>query len=303
MKSTGEIIRTEKAPSTFCMINKAFLDDERLSYKAKGLLAYLLSKPNNWVTTIGDLVKHGADQEKSVRSGLKELGQYGYYKKVPVRDEKGHFVQWRSTIYEVPHLDAEQPEEKQPESQNVHTEPTDTGKEYPSDPVAGKRQVDKRQVVCRQVENGYTTNNYNNKKLMDSNNQSSLSDKTGRTDVDNYKNLLYENVWYDVLSKNLADDIALVDKVLDIALDAIVTQSDYIVVGGQKKPQSVVKSTLLKLDYCDIVSVIRKFKEQTEIIRRVKPYILTMLYTEVLEGDAAEENVFIHNSHYGTGLA
>ena len=158
----------------------------------------------------------------------------------------------------------------------------------------------------RHVESGYTTNNDITTKLVDSKNQSSQSDRTGRTDVDivdEYKEQLYENVWYEVLSKNLAGDIALVDKILAIALDAIVTKGDYIVIGGQKKPHSVVKSTLLKLDYCDIVNVLRKFKEQTEVIRRVKPYILTMLYTEVLEGDAAEENIFQHNSHYGTGLA
>lgn len=69
MRGTGEIIRVEKTPSTYCIISKNFLNDNGLSFKAKGLMAYLLSKPDNWVTTIGDLVKHAVDQEKSVRSG------------------------------------------------------------------------------------------------------------------------------------------------------------------------------------------------------------------------------------------
>ena len=73
--------------------------------QSKGLMSYLLSKPDNWVTTIGDLVKHAVDQEKSVRSGLKELHERGYYKKVPVRDDKGHFVCWQSTVYETSHLE------------------------------------------------------------------------------------------------------------------------------------------------------------------------------------------------------
>lgn len=311
MRGTGEIIRVEKTPSTYCIISKNFLNDDGLSYKAKGLMAYLLSKPDTWVTTISDLVKHAVDQEKSVRSGLKELHERGYYKKVPVRDEKGHFVCWQSTVYETSHLEEMQRETKGTQEKDMATtmecETAPFAQNGEMDcPVAGFRQLDHRQLDYRHVENGYTTNNNITKKSGDSKNQSSQSERTGRTDVDivdEYKEQLYENVWYSVLSKNLAGDIALVDKILAIALDAIVTKSDYIVIGGQKKPHSVVKSTLLKLDYCDIVNVLRKFKEQTEVIRHVKPYILTMLYTEVLEGDAAEENIFQHNSHYGTGLA
>lgn len=47
-KKLNEVIRVKKRPSNFVMMDKTFLEDDRLSYKAKGLLAYLLSKPDDW---------------------------------------------------------------------------------------------------------------------------------------------------------------------------------------------------------------------------------------------------------------
>ena len=47
-KRLNEVIRVQKRPSSFVMMDKSFLEDTRLSYKAKGILAYLLSKPDNW---------------------------------------------------------------------------------------------------------------------------------------------------------------------------------------------------------------------------------------------------------------
>lgn len=88
------------------MMDKTFLEDTRLSYKAKGILAYLLSKPDNWKVIIGNLVNSSADGKASVYAGLKELKECGYYQKLPIRDEKKRkIVRWESTIYENPALE------------------------------------------------------------------------------------------------------------------------------------------------------------------------------------------------------
>ncbi len=46
-KRLNEIIRVKKCQNNFVMMDKTFLEDTRLSFKAKGILAYLLSKPDN----------------------------------------------------------------------------------------------------------------------------------------------------------------------------------------------------------------------------------------------------------------
>lgn len=74
------------------MMDKTFLEDTRLSFKAKGILAYLLSKPDNWKVIVGNFVNYAADGKAFVYAGLKGLKECRYYQKVPVRDEKGRRI-------------------------------------------------------------------------------------------------------------------------------------------------------------------------------------------------------------------
>lgn len=50
----------------------------KLSFKAKGLLSWLLSKPDDWVFSISGILTQCSDGADSVRSGLRELIKEGY---------------------------------------------------------------------------------------------------------------------------------------------------------------------------------------------------------------------------------
>lgn len=98
------IIRVQKdSTNPYVMLNKIFLSNDNMSYKAKGILAYLLSKPDNWQVKTFDLIKNSKDGEKSVYSGLKELKDHGYLKRYPVY-VNGKISHWESVVYEVPQL-------------------------------------------------------------------------------------------------------------------------------------------------------------------------------------------------------
>jgi hypothetical protein len=99
----NEIIRIQKKRNNFVMLDKGYIEDARLSNKAKGILTYLLSKPDGWKVIVKDIVNHSADGKKSIYSGLRELKKYGYYKKEPVRDETNRVIShWESVVYECP---------------------------------------------------------------------------------------------------------------------------------------------------------------------------------------------------------
>jgi hypothetical protein len=83
-------------------MNKKGLDDKRLSFKAKGILAYLLSKPDNWKANITHLSKVSKDGRGSIRTGLQELEEYGYLTRRPIRNEDGTIKEWESIICEIP---------------------------------------------------------------------------------------------------------------------------------------------------------------------------------------------------------
>lgn len=66
------------------------LEDSRLSLQAKGILAYLLSRPDDWEVSVQQLVSIGPDGRSTVQSCLQELAECGYAKLVQHRDKNGH---------------------------------------------------------------------------------------------------------------------------------------------------------------------------------------------------------------------
>lgn len=102
-------IRVEKnKDNPYVVINKIGLNDENLSWKAKGILGYLLSKPDDWKCQIKDLIKHSKDKRDATYSGLRELRENGYMIKRPIKDNKGKIIEWEEIIYEVPNEEAKQ---------------------------------------------------------------------------------------------------------------------------------------------------------------------------------------------------
>lgn len=96
------IIRVKK-DSNYSVINNTGLKDERLSWKAKGILAYALTLPDDWTFHISELARHAKDGADSLRTGFKELKELGYVKRYPVRDgNTKKITRWDTEIYETP---------------------------------------------------------------------------------------------------------------------------------------------------------------------------------------------------------
>lgn len=84
------------------MLDKRFLADERLSWRAKGILAYLLSKPNDWRTREKDLINRAVEGRDAVRAAMKELEACGYLLKEQPRSGAGTFAPNEYIIVESP---------------------------------------------------------------------------------------------------------------------------------------------------------------------------------------------------------
>lgn len=97
------IIRFSKdKKNPYFLMHNSTIIDKNISLKAKGLLAYLLSKPNNWFVSFPDLSSCSTDGIKSVRSAVKELLLAGYLHKSQFRNNNGQFTYYNYTIYEKP---------------------------------------------------------------------------------------------------------------------------------------------------------------------------------------------------------
>lgn len=70
------ILKVKRREHGFAIMTRSALEDHNLSFKARGIYAYLMSKPENWTINMKDL-QRGKDGRESVQSGLKELQAVG----------------------------------------------------------------------------------------------------------------------------------------------------------------------------------------------------------------------------------
>ena len=131
-------IRKAVKKNKFVTINNRVFQDDRLSWKAKGLMGYILSRPEDWRVLVSDLVKRGKDGADAVRSGLKELEEFGYMSLRPIRDDKGRISYWERVVYEEPtenpDFDPSHNLDKVPDRENpdlVHPDPENPDLESP----------------------------------------------------------------------------------------------------------------------------------------------------------------------------
>jgi len=104
------IVRAERK-SQFYTLPNATIEDDRLSWEARGMLVYLLSKPDHWKVLMPDLIKRTRNA-LGKRSGrdkvygiLRELRKAGYLCMTRKR-EGGEFTGVDYEISEVPDLEA-----------------------------------------------------------------------------------------------------------------------------------------------------------------------------------------------------
>lgn len=95
------IIRIKhNAENPYVMINKKTLELETLSWEAKGLWAFLISKPDDWKVSVAHLSKNFPAGKDKVYRLIKELKKHGLCKEVEGRTKKGRFETTDYVIYE-----------------------------------------------------------------------------------------------------------------------------------------------------------------------------------------------------------
>lgn len=80
---------------TYTAIDNEALRDPSLSWRATGLLAYLLSLPEGWTIRGSDLANRKTDGRTAVQTTMAELEAAGYLSRVKFQDASGR---WSTTI-------------------------------------------------------------------------------------------------------------------------------------------------------------------------------------------------------------
>lgn len=79
-------IRVERR-QRFTVVDRSVAEDDRLSFKARGIMLWLLSKPDDWRCTASEIASAGKEGRDAVRAALGELEACGYLIRVKVQDK------------------------------------------------------------------------------------------------------------------------------------------------------------------------------------------------------------------------
>jgi hypothetical protein len=92
---SNTIIRAPRR-DRFVVMDQRAVEDDRLSWAARGLLCYLLSRPDDWKVLVNDLRKRGNLGRDGIYRLLRELRAVGYARFLRLRDKNGRI---RGGIY------------------------------------------------------------------------------------------------------------------------------------------------------------------------------------------------------------
>ena len=86
----------------FKIIDTTCIEDRTLSWKAKAIHNYLITRPENWEINTKDLEQRSIDGQSSLRSGIKELINAGYLFRTVKRNPLKQIEKWGYFSTEIP---------------------------------------------------------------------------------------------------------------------------------------------------------------------------------------------------------
>ena len=90
--------------SRWTVIDNRILEDSRLSWEARGLLAFLLSKPDKWKVNVKHLENQAEAGRTKIRRILKELTDSGYLEYRKAQKQSGLFAGTEIVVHENPRV-------------------------------------------------------------------------------------------------------------------------------------------------------------------------------------------------------
>ena len=282
------IFRIEKTRD-YTVMSNYHLRDMSLSLKAKGLLSLMLSLPENWDYTMKGLASICKDGIDSISGGIRELEAHGYLIRSRVRSANGQLGSIEYTILEQPKapsptqekpirenpvqanpmLDApiqENPAQLNTKEQNKELSITQESSPIPSSPPTPREQIG----------------------------------RDGMRERESYRELILENIEYDILIQNAQLDKARLDELVELMVDTVCSKRQTIRIAGDDYPAEVVKSRFLKLTASHIEYILDRMRENTTYVRNIKKYLLAALYNAPVTMDSYYTSLVSHDL-YGSG--
>lgn len=277
------VYRVEKT-SNFTIMSNRHLQDRRLSLKAKGLLSYMLSLPDDWDYSVRGLAvccKEGAD---AIRHAIHELEANGYLRRTTDRSS-GKISGQIYDIFEEP-IDVEKAEASEEPALDspVLEEPTlDV-------PMLDKPVLDFPILDFPTLEN--PTQDFPTKqstKEQNTNIQNTyqsnarINQSYPSISIERVEEKIRDQIGYDRLVQRY--DPAALDGLIELMLEATLSLGDQFRIAGKAYPVELVRERFGALTYQHMAQVMDRLNRQVNPVSNIRDYLLSVLFRAAAEGE------------------
>ena len=288
------VFRIERTRDYTVMSNH-HLRNEKLSLKAKGLLSMMLSLPENWNYTtrgLAAICKEGVD---AIGGALRELETAGYIVRHQLRDRQGRISDTEYVIYE-------QPQPKKPDTPSPDTDAPDTENPYMEKPDTEKPaelNIEKSNTQ-KSITHGSSTDSIPfREKTADKPPERKGRDAMSVTEIENYRELILENIEYDCLKQRYPLYLDDLNEIVELLVETVCARRKTTRISGADFPHEIVRSRFLKLDSSHIEFVMDCLQKNTTQVRNMKQYLLAVLFNAPTTMNNHFTSLVNHDMHAG----
>lgn len=304
------IIRVPKINNYTVMSNHHLLNPA-LSLKAKGLMSYMLSRPDDWDFTIDGLARLNKEGTDAIGRILRELEAQGYITRNRVRNKSGQFVDLEYSILERPQdmtlADMDEVQDKVCEEDRTDENQLHPAEPAPDDPHVDDPHPENPVVDGLDAENpaagdrGQPNNNKINTFGINKDEKNtaashpypsrirlSICDRTAvsvptavpglqrRLTTKELLARVREQIEYDILVEQYSRDE--VDNIVSLVAEVLSAQCDHFKISCKQYPAELVRQRFHALTYHHIEYVFDCLERSRSKIRNIKQYLLAALF-------------------------
>lgn len=307
------VFRVEKTRDYTVMANH-HLKNRALTLKAKGLLSLMLSLPEDWDYTLKGLSLISMEGIDAIREAVRELECAGYIIRSRERNGKGQLKGTEYVIYEKSHSSEAPPGEEKPAQENPTLDnPTQEEPILGSPALAEPAQENPTQLNTKGLkthpENTQTVNPHGANPYPSNPNPSYRAtgserspgwDEMGYDEAARYKEMVQENLEYELLVQDRKTNRERLDEIVDLIVETLCSTKPTICVSGDDYPAPLVKEKLLRLTSTHMDYVFECLDKNTTYVRNIKKYLLATLFNAPSTIDSYY-SALVNHDLYGDG--
>ena len=266
------IIRVPKNKD-FTVMSNHHLRNRDLSLKSKGLMSYMLSRPDNWDFTIAGLSSLNKDGVDAIARIIQELESHGYLERIRQRGKNGTFGPMEYILHEKPI--PVNPVTDNPVLENPVLEKPIQVEPMQENPVQENRpqlnterpNTERRNIDMKNTES--LTTDLSNPDL-------SITDNARVSEV---QEEVRERLNYDSMIQQY--DRTRVDEIVGLIVDVLSSHKKSYLINGAETPECRVIEHVLRFNDSHLEYVFECLRNNCSDIRNIRSYLLTTIYNAV----------------------